>query len=796
MELFMLSLNMRAFKTFLSCVLLLAVFSSEVFGFDKGTQRHLIQGGILVSGTALDNKIDPGLRFMTRWYEAAAGEAPRWFDASALTNGSLYFKLLPREGSSVPDAQVFIKLRVPGETLALEQLGVQITTTVGDIVIARLPITATYAVAALENVVSMQISGRSTPHLDLSRAEVRADVVHAGGGGLAASYRGTGVVVGVLDSGIDWTHPDFSVAANNTRIQFLFDYSNGTNGREWTKAEIDAGTCTEIDGPGGGGHGTHVAGTAAGNGRRNAAYVGMAPEADIVFVKGTRDAQSGGGFDDADVVAGTQYIFAKARAMNKPAVVNLSLGGHFGPHDGTSLYEQALSSLVRPGNIIVAAAGNEGHQAIHVSYPAQGSNYDESLETLWGVEQGSPIALADMWYPASGNISVGVAVYQFGNYNQPEFVLNAVPPGQRVENQLVSIGAIPVGLVTIDATTTQDPNNGARRVAILINSDNGQYPIDQVAWSVWTIGSGTFDMWAAAGGEFPQVPNLPAWFRQGDNDKTVGMPGTARKVLCIGSYVTKTSWIDLDGTTQTQPSICGNPNPPQVAEISCFSSRGPSRDGRTKPDLTAPGEAIIAALSSSLTIGTHIPRSDVLQGGGLVKLQGTSMASPHITGIVALMLQRNRYLTYENVFNFLTSTARPVGPSPNNTFGSGKVDALNAVLAVPPAVDCQTLGKIAGIDCDGNVIGDYQLINAYPNPFNPATTIGFRVARREKVTIAVFDLLGRRVKTLINEELPAGYHQTVWDGTDENAHGVASGVYHVRLVTPSYNGSSRLVLIR
>lgn len=337
--------------------------------------------------------------------------------------------------------------------------------------------------------------------------------------------------------------------------------------------------------------------------------------------------------------------------------------------------------------------------------------------------------------------------------------------------------------------TTQEPNNGARRVLVLINSNNGQYPIDQVVWSVWTIGSGTFDMWVVTGGEFPQVPGLPPWFRQGDNNKTVAMPSTARKVLSIGSYVTKTSWIDIDGTPQTQPGAV-------LGEISGFSSRGPSRDGRVKPDLSAPGEAIIAALSSSLVIGTHIPRSDVLQGGGLLKLQGTSMAAPHITGIVALMLQRNRYLTYENVWNFLTVTARPVGPSPNNTFGAGKVDALNALLAVPPSVDCQTLGKTAGIDCDGNILGDYRLINAYPNPFNPATSIVFRIGRREKATLIVFDMLGRQVKTLLNEELPAGIHQVVWDGTDENSHNVASGMYYARLVTPSASASSRLVLIR
>lgn len=435
----MINHTMRIHRTLVSLLFLLAMLSTGSFGIDKAKQHPPLQAGEVVSATEFDNKIDPGLRFMAQWYEDAIGDRSGMLNISALTNGNLHFKLLPREGSAIPDAQVFIKLQRSEQTAELERYGVQVVTTVDDIVIARLPIDATYAVASLDNVLSMQISGRSTPYLDASRTEIRADVVHAGGGGLPSAYRGNGVVVGVLDSGIDWAHPDFSVADNNTRIQFLFDYSNGQNGREWTKAEIDAGQCTAIDGVGGGGHGTHVSGTAAGNGRRHTAYVGTAPEADIVFVKGIRDHNSVGGFADADVVAGTQFIFTKARALNKPAVVNLSLGGHFGPHDGTSLYEQALSSLVRPGNIIVAAAGNEGDQAIHVSYPVQGSSYNDALETLWGVYQGSSITLADMWYPASGSISVGVAVYQIGNYGQPEVILNAVPPGQSLENQLVSI---------------------------------------------------------------------------------------------------------------------------------------------------------------------------------------------------------------------------------------------------------------------------------------------------------------------------------------------------------------------
>jgi minor extracellular serine protease Vpr len=117
-------------------------------------------------------------------------------------------------------------------------------------------------------------------------------------------------------------------------------------GTEYTKAQLDANQCLQIDGDDGHGHGTHVAGTAAGNGGALTNYIGMAPESDILFVKGFR---SGPGFANTDIVDGCNYMFQRAQQIGKPAVINLSLGGHFGPHDGSSLYEQALSNMTGNG---------------------------------------------------------------------------------------------------------------------------------------------------------------------------------------------------------------------------------------------------------------------------------------------------------------------------------------------------------------------------------------------------------------------------------------------------------------
>lgn len=576
---------------------------------------------------------------------------------------------------------VFIKVSAGGNTEQLiKNLGGVVYSRINDIITAELLLNSVKDLAISNEVKFIDAGSVSYPMLDASRAEIKADQVHAGNG-LPQAYQGEGVVVGVLDSGIDWKHQDFKNAMGN-RIQYLWDMSGNVNppggygyGTEYTKAQLDLNQCSAVDGDDGGGHGTHVASTAAGNGGGNPIYVGMAPKSDIVFVKGFR---TGPGFADVDVVNGCNYIFQKAASMGKPAVINLSLGGHFGPHDGTSLYEQSLSGLTGAGKIIVAAAGNEGSDQMHLSYTTGGSGLNDARQTFVVIQQGEALGLIDMWYD-TGNISVGIAAYD-GSLN---FIgaTNPVAPGQKIENLAFNVGGTTYANVTIDATTTADPNNNAKRVVFVIDNGNGAYNLNAVYWSIYTFGNGTFDAWLARGGYFT-TDNVPAQgIYPGDNNKSIGMPSTAQSLICVGSYVTKNQWTDIDGILRAQP---GNPT---VGSRSSFSSIGPARDGRTKPDLTAPGEVIIAALSTNVTIGpNNTPRANVALGGLHQKMQGTSMATPHVTGVVALMLQRNGTLNYAQALNILRNTARKdgfTGGSVNNFFGSGKIDALAAVQNTP-----------------------------------------------------------------------------------------------------------------
>jgi hypothetical protein len=526
-----------------------------------------------------------------------------------------------------------------------------------------------------------------------------------------------------------------------------------------------------------------VAGIATGNGRRNSAFVGMAPAADVVFVKGIRDPDSNGGFSDADVVAGVQYVFDRAAGLNEPAVVNLSLGGQFSPHDGTSLYEQALTSLTGPGRVIVAAAGNDGARYIHGGYAvAGGTGYANAKETLCGVAAGATQVVIDIWYPSTGTITFGAALYQLGTYSTPVLAMQTgVAAGHQSTTDFPTFGS-----VTIDATTTSDPNNHARHAVMLIEGPSGGPLDNNYVWSVYTYGSGTFDMWAVAGGFFaPPLLGLPDYFVPGDNSKTVGTPATARGVVAVGSYVTKTSWVDARGNPETQPGAT-------LGAISLFSSMGPSRDGRTLPVIVAPGEVVVSALSSAFTPDS----SNIEFGGGLQKLQGTSMAAPHVTGIVALMLQKNRYLTPDNVIGLLESSAVPVG-APGNTWGWGEGNALGAMLATPPSIDCTgPTPALATLDCAGVHRQAAVELATWPNPARGAMSLGFSLPARASVHLGVYDLAGRLVKELRAGAEGAGVHQLVWDGTDASGTRVPNGVYFARLTTPALRQVARFAVLR
>ena len=260
--------------------------------------------------------------------------------------------------------------------------------------------------------------------MNLSLVEMKVDKLHAG---LVNStvYKGKNIIVGVIDSGIDWKHLDFRSDADPTksRILFLWDQTDGRSGigpagynygAEYTQAQIN----DELDGTPANvvleadvnGHGTHVAGTAAGDGSASTGlYKGVAPEADLIIVKA-----GDYGFPTTNIINGITYIRQKAVAAAKPFVINMSLGGHDGSHDGIQPEEVTVNTELNgtSGRQIAIAAGNEGSDLIHSDGTlTQGGSksivFTIPAYTATAGPQNDRVDFS-MWYKAGDNLTVAV----------------------------------------------------------------------------------------------------------------------------------------------------------------------------------------------------------------------------------------------------------------------------------------------------------------------------------------------------------------------------------------------------
>ncbi len=626
-----------------------------------------------IAPPAWASKLDPSARLLAL---GVSPEAVFGSDASVM-----------RSADGQPTVDLLVRTTTPGALAAMP--GVEVRAVAGDIAVVRAPLGGIEALARSSATLYIEASQTRDGYNDSGRADLRADVVNAGGGGLPRAFNGEGVVVGVVDSGLDVAHPDF-LSPSGSRVAFLLELLENGGQTEYTRAQISAN-------PGGiperdfNGHGTHVTGSATGAGGINPALRGVAAAADIIFVKGNRLNNGRSSFSDTDVIAGVDFIFQRAASLGQPAVVNLSLGGHFGPHDGTSLYEQALTNLGGPGRIVVAAVGNDGQTPVHAGDTVTGG---VSNQTFWLA--GNPtFAAATMWYDGGvlNQFAIGAFFVSNGQLNYlGEMAVNA---GQVLANGQNGVPFVVNGQtianVIIDAATTNDPRNGDGNVLFVLEGGNG-IDLTQIVWSVASVGtqSGRFDVWALGGSQFYAFPlGFPNNEVPGDTQFTVSPPSTALGIIGVAAHVTRNSWTDIDGqfhqSLENDPNNPGGPPiVPALGTLASFSSRGPTRDGRVGIDVSGPGNRIASTLSGHVTIGTpEHPRQDVLQGGGYVMLQGTSMASPHVAGTVALMLQADPSLTPAEVRSILRETGRADGNTgglPNTGFGYGKADALSAVL--------------------------------------------------------------------------------------------------------------------
>jgi subtilisin family serine protease len=273
------------------------------------------------------------------------------------------------------------------------------------------------------------------------------------------------------------------------------------------------------------------------------------------------------------------------------------------------------------------------------------------------------------------------------------------------------------------------------------------------------------------------------------------MPGTAKNAITVGAWVSKKVWRSFDNVDLEISGLT-------VGAAASFSNPGPSRDGRVKPEVCAPGQMIGSTYSAdappnganSIWKGTtQFPNAYILRDNRHAIGNGTSFAAPLVAGGVALMLQSNPMFDAAQIRNALTATADAdnfTGTVPNNKWGYGKVD-LNAAFAY--------VTSVREPQADEHFPNEFALRPSFPNPFSQnngeRTTFIFHMPRAGHVEIAVFDLLGRKVRTLLNREVAAAKYELTWDGHDEAGSAVRAGVYFYRARAGKFSQARKLVLL-
>ncbi len=522
------------------------------------------------------------------------------------------------------------------------------------------------------------------PTNDVSNAVIGADLVKNSYINSTA-YDGTDVIVLVVDTGIDWTHEDFqnSGSPNTSRILYIWDQTltksgsektpqdrDGTNfaglnyGVEYTQANIN----DEIDGSPTGfvrekdnnGHGTHVSGSAAGNGASltTAKYSGIASKADIVFVKA-----GDGSFSTTNLINALKYAEKISDTEGKPVVVNMSLGGQANAHDGTRDLDIAVDDFTSSGNgrVAVIAAGNDGSNAIHITGTTASSSssniYVDVPSYTANAGTGDDNLYLDLWWNNGDNVTAKVISPNSYSYTSTQ--------------NSSGTGVTDDGYIYIYNYIDPSHTNGDRRNYFKVYDGDSAKPPAQGTWNFRVTNNSastmTYHAWLFHS-------SMGATLTNGNTDYTVGSPAVANSAIAVGAYVSRWRWRNNSGSGYAYSGTDRTDN------IALFSSIGPRRDGVQKPDVTAPGQGIISCTSKDSS-----PYStSVIVSNKYHLNQGTSMATPICAGAVALMLDSDPTLTAAEVKAYITGNADTdsnTGGIPNYTWGYGKLNIFRAMVS-------------------------------------------------------------------------------------------------------------------
>lgn len=580
----------------------------------------------------------------------------------------------------------------------IEALGAVMQTKFSDNLAAMLlPADKIEKIADLSNVTGIEVAEVLQPLNDMQRSVTQAgDAISNSAAaqalGLTKQYTGKDVILGIIDSGIDFQHIAFKDASGNSRIvrAYKLSGSNSTSLTTYSSAlEISSLTYDTNDGD----HGTHTSTTAGGssvivNGstvtvtddHANATYGGMAPEANLV-IAGLSSLYT------TSIGTAIQNICNYADQVGKPCVISLSLGSQVGPHDGTGSIASIVNSCAGDNHIIVYAASNDGMRTLGFDGASGGmyasgtstsskpmivnvqrnfSDADGNVEMLYptitAYARTAGVATALKFHVV--NVNTGAIVYSSSAYTSSQTISVTGSsglaqyfkcPSTQYSNIYGDAGAIRI-------TRSQDSNNNKYYwqiyCPIMISTSyndsdgDGVYNSDYAfCVSVYpTSGSTIIDMWENYYSWFGTDLNLSSSsynYCQGNDECSVSDNATYSKVISVGAYVTKNSITDYNGTAHDYSS--DYPNIGDHASFSSWQTAGYGPLGTALPHINAPGARIVAGVNHYHTTsvddysyyGSNY-NSDLVVNSSTspyAAMEGTSMATPCVSGIIAQWLQ-------------------------------------------------------------------------------------------------------------------------------------------------------------
>lgn len=562
----------------------------------------------------------------------------------------------------------FVTLGSLSDTTLVKPLGVVVQESFGSMITALVPANAIEHLAELDCVRAVSVAQEMTLSTNTMRDAANVTPVHSGQN-MPWPYHGKGVVVGIVDAGFDFNHMAFKDGSGNTRIKYLYLAYQGLifKGKEYTSASEIAELTTDTENST---HGQHVAGIACGT--KVGEYGGMADSADIAIGAMGEKALNTYILNSAKKIA--QY----AKGEGKPCVINISYGSDSGPHNGTSEMSAGLDALVEDGVIICVAAGNNG--ARNMSLHKYFYSSSPSVATMLSSSQANYASEVEAWARSSTEFTAQVFIYDTTTgsevYSSKEYDGDKTLPASGVlgigkDDGLSDYGD---GTVKLDFSTTND------RFNVLVTVD---YTPTAARYKLGLRFTGTageqIDAWCTDS-HTTFTSNGVSGYVNGDASKSISDMATGEKTITVGAWLDKKQWKALNGTTLHYTTGTAE------GDICDFSGWG--YDTRTTPmahpDICAPGQAVVASLNNNYYTGTAANYIVAQASGSDGKtyqwgvMQGTSMATPCVAGIIALWMEARPSLGYSRVREIFSQTAIKdefTGSYPAVKWGKGKINA-------------------------------------------------------------------------------------------------------------------------